>query len=205
MPIPPGVVGHDAGYRSSIQYDPELANRLLDRYGYRKDGDGWRRLPDGQPLVLKIQGDASGAQRPFDELWKKSLDAIGIRVEFVKGNFSDNIRAARACQVQMMGAAWGADYPDGDNFMQNFYGPNLGQSNSACYQSANFRPALRAGAAGCRIQPSATSCSARLAASWRPTPPGSCTPRVWAPSSANPGCTATRSIPSCMPYGRIWT
>lgn len=138
MPIPPGVVGHDPDYRSSIQFDPELANRLLDRYGYRKGEDGWRRLPDGQPLVLKIQGDTSGAQRPFDELWKKSLDAIGIQVEFIKSNFSDNLRAARACQVQMMGAAWGADYPDGDNFMQNLYGPNIGQSNSACYQSANF-------------------------------------------------------------------
>jgi ABC-type transport system substrate-binding protein len=138
MLIPPGVVGHDAHYRSSIAHDPDLANRLLDRFGYLKGADGWRTLPDGRPLLLKIQGDAGGAQRPFDELWKKSLDAIGLRVEFPKSNFADNLKAARACKLQMMGAAWGADYPDGDNFVQNLYGPNTGQSNSGCYESPAF-------------------------------------------------------------------
>lgn len=34
--IPSGVVGHDPTYRSSIPYDPSLANALLDRYGYKK-------------------------------------------------------------------------------------------------------------------------------------------------------------------------
>jgi ABC-type transport system substrate-binding protein len=29
-PIPPDVVGHDASYRTSIPYDPALANKLLD-------------------------------------------------------------------------------------------------------------------------------------------------------------------------------
>ena len=29
-------------------------------------------------------------------------------------------------------AAWIADYPDGDNFMQLLYGPNTYQSNNAC-------------------------------------------------------------------------
>lgn len=136
--IPPGVVGHNPKYRSSIQYDPALANRLLDRFGYKKGEDGYRTLPDGSQLLLHMQGDTNGAQRPIDELWKKSLDAIGIRVEFPKSNFADNLKTARACKLQMMGAAWGADYPDGDNFMQNLYGPNSGQSNNGCYQSAAF-------------------------------------------------------------------
>ena len=38
----------------------------------------------------------------------------------------------------MKHAAWIADYPDGDNFMQLLYGPNSGQSNSACYRSPAF-------------------------------------------------------------------
>src|SRR5439155_19701794 len=32
-PIPPGVVGHDAGYRGVIKYDPTEANALLDKFG----------------------------------------------------------------------------------------------------------------------------------------------------------------------------
>jgi ABC-type transport system substrate-binding protein len=136
--IPPGVVGHDPAYRTSIPYDPPLANALLDRYGYQKGTDGWRTLPDGSPLTLHLQGDTSGAGRPFDELWKKSLDAIGIRIEFPKSNFADNLKAAKSCKVQMMGAAWTADYPDGDNFMQLLYGPNSSQSNNGCYESQAF-------------------------------------------------------------------
>jgi ABC-type oligopeptide transport system substrate-binding subunit len=38
----------------------------------------------------------------------------------------------------MWGAAWIADYPDGDNFMQLLYGPNTGQSNNGCYESKAF-------------------------------------------------------------------
>jgi ABC-type oligopeptide transport system substrate-binding subunit len=76
--------------------------------------------------------------REYDELWKKALDAIGLRFETRKGPFSDNIKAAEACQLAMWGSSWGADYPDGENFMQLFYGPNIRQSNHACYQSAAF-------------------------------------------------------------------
>jgi hypothetical protein len=38
----------------------------------------------------------------------------------------------------MWGQGWIADYPDGDNFVQLFYGPNIGQSNNGCYGSKAF-------------------------------------------------------------------
>ena len=38
----------------------------------------------------------------------------------------------------MWESSWGADYPDGDNFMQLLYGPNSGQSNNGCYESKAF-------------------------------------------------------------------
>ena len=38
----------------------------------------------------------------------------------------------------MYNAAWIADYPDGDNFMQLLYGPNTYQSNNACYRSPEY-------------------------------------------------------------------
>jgi ABC-type transport system substrate-binding protein len=50
----------------------------------------------------------------------------------------DNIQAAKKCKLQMWGAAWIADYPDGDNFVQLLYGPNTGQSNNGCYESPAF-------------------------------------------------------------------
>jgi ABC-type oligopeptide transport system substrate-binding subunit len=38
----------------------------------------------------------------------------------------------------MWESSWSADYPDGDNFMQMLYGPNVGQSNNGCYESKAF-------------------------------------------------------------------
>jgi ABC-type transport system substrate-binding protein len=138
MPIPVGVVGHDPNYRSINRYDPVLANKLLDYFGYKKGGDGYRTLPDGKPLTLRQASGSSAIERDFNELWKKSMDAIGIRMAFDIGKFPDHLKAAKACQLMMWGAAWTADYPDGDNFMQLLYGPNTGQSNNGCYESKAF-------------------------------------------------------------------
>ena len=138
MPIPAGVVGHDPSYRTISPYDPALANKLLDRFGYAKGADGWRRLPDGKPLVIRQATQTSQIDRTHNELWKKAMDSIAVRIEFDSGKFGDNLKAAKACQLMMWGAAWIADYPDGDNFMQLLYGPNTGQSNNGCYESKSF-------------------------------------------------------------------
>lgn len=138
MPIPAGVVGHDPGYRGINQYDPALANKLLDHFKYKRGRDGYRTLPDGKPLTIRQATGSSAIERDFNELWKKSMDAIGIRIQFDISKFADHLKAAKACQLMMWGAAWTADYPDGDNFMQLLYGPNTGQSNNGCYESKAF-------------------------------------------------------------------
>lgn len=138
MPIPPGVVGYNANYRSIIQYDPDTANKLLDYFGYKKGSDGWRMLPDGSPLVIHQATETSGVGREINELWDKNMRAIGIHMIFDVSKFDENRKAAKACKLQMWGSSWIADYPDGDNFMQNFYGPNIGQSNNGCYDSPAF-------------------------------------------------------------------
>src|SRR5476649_2676050 len=81
-PLPPNVLGYDAAYRSPLGYDPALARALLDRYGYRTGDDGFRTLPDGKPLTLVMSSEASTVGRLRDELWRKNLNAIGLRVTF---------------------------------------------------------------------------------------------------------------------------
>ncbi len=138
MPIPPGAIGHDPKYRSSNYYDPVLANKLLDHFGYKKGADGYRTLPDGKPLVLKLATGTSAIEREQSELWKKSMDVIGLHIDFQISKFADHLKAARACQLMMWGSGWTADYPDGDNFMQLLYGPNSHLSNNGCYRSQAF-------------------------------------------------------------------
>jgi ABC-type transport system substrate-binding protein len=138
MVIPPGVAGYAPRYRSNIRYDPDAANQLLDHFGYRKGPDGYRRLPDGKPLVLHYASQTNATAREFDELWKKAMNSIGIRLVIDKGKLSDQIREAIACRYQIWSYGWIADYPDGDNFMQLLYGGNVGQSNVACYKSPTY-------------------------------------------------------------------
>ena len=138
MMIPPGVEGHDPEYVSSITYDPELASRLLDYYGYRKQADGYRTMPDGRPLLLRIRTDASASARTISEIWKRGLDQIGVKVTFEVGNFADNLKDAAGCRLMMWGGAWHADYPEGENFLQLLYGPNAGKGNYGCYRSAAY-------------------------------------------------------------------
>ena len=138
-PIPQGVAGFDPKYRSSIAFDPAAANALLDKFGYRRGRDGLRTLPDGAPLVIKRWSRSGDSEaRELDDLWLKSLTRIGLRVETVTTKFADLLKAGRQCQPMMANAAWIADYPDADNFMQLFSSANIGQSNYACYRSPEF-------------------------------------------------------------------
>ena len=53
----PGTLSYDPDFRSEMgTFDRARAKALLDMFGYAdKDGDGWRDLPDGTPLVLQLE------------------------------------------------------------------------------------------------------------------------------------------------------
>ena len=131
-PVPPGVVGHDPHYRSPVHYDPALANELLDYYGYARGADGYRNLPDGKPFTIRYASRPDSLGRQLDELWKKALDGIGIRMEVQKDRFPELLKLERQCKLMMRTASWIADYPDGDNFMQLLYSKYIGQNNNGC-------------------------------------------------------------------------
>ena len=59
-----------------------------------------------------------------------------MEVEVAK--WPDLRKKSKQGQLQTWGLAWGADYPDGENFYQLLYGPNCGSSNDGCFQLAEF-------------------------------------------------------------------
>jgi ABC-type transport system substrate-binding protein len=141
-PIPPGAAGYDADFHSiAKEYDPARAKALLDLFGYRdRDGDGYRELPDGQPLLLEFGSPPTSDFRENDQVWKKSMDAIGINIKFKKARWPDLNKESKAAKLQVGSfLAWYADYPDGDNFLQLLYGPNSSpQSNAANFALPAF-------------------------------------------------------------------
>jgi ABC-type transport system substrate-binding protein len=139
QPIPPNVVGHDPDFKGATRYDVAGAKALLDKFGYvDKDGDGWRDLPDGKPLKITLASDPSAIYRQFDELWKKSMDAVGVRIEFTKQKFPDTLKQARAGQLQMWGLANTNSNDNGSGYLDLLYGPHKGDSNLGRFDLPEF-------------------------------------------------------------------
>jgi len=138
-PIPPDIEGADARRTTAQLYDPAAARALLERFGYRdRNGDGFREAPDGKPLVLERWSAPNSAQRQADELWKKNMEAIGLKIEFRKEKLPEMRKMARLGRIGMRGDGWNGDYPDAENFMQLLYGPNKGQENNARFDLPEF-------------------------------------------------------------------
>ena len=141
-PIPPGAAGYDPGFHSIAgEYNPAKAKALLDMFGYiDRDGDGYRELPDGKPLLLEFGSPPTQEYMNYDLIWKKSMDAIGVNIKFKKQRWPDLKKQAdgRTLQVGSF-IAWFADYPDGDNFLSLLYGPNSSpQSNMSNFDLPEF-------------------------------------------------------------------
>ena len=139
QPIPPNVTGYDPNFKSNTPYDVAGAKALLDKFGYvDRDGDGWRDLPDGKPLKLTLASDPSAIYRQFDELWKRSMDAVGIRIEFTKQKFPDTLKQAVAGQLQMWGLANTLANDAGMQMLDLLYGPHKGMSNLGRFDLPEF-------------------------------------------------------------------
>jgi ABC-type transport system substrate-binding protein len=139
-PIAPGTTGYDANFKSEMgDYDPARANALLDLYGYvDRDGDGWRDMPDGSPLVLRRSTQPDQLSRQQDELWKRDMAALHIRIEMVAAKWPENLKAARAGKLMMWTVGSSADVPDGQSALARWYGPQAGEQNLARFQRPDF-------------------------------------------------------------------
>jgi len=138
QPIPPNVGGHDPNLKGAATYDPAGAKALLDRFGYKVGADGWRTMADGKPLKLSIGSDPSALSRQYDELWQKSLNAVGIQAEFVKQKWPDLLKMARYGKLQMWFLGNISTTPEGFGFMSLLYGPHSGFANLARFNLPEF-------------------------------------------------------------------
>jgi len=128
---PPETFGYAADFKSEmIEYNPAKAKALLDMYGYvDKDGDGWRDLPDGSPLVLQQYTQPDSSSRQFSEQWKKYMDAVGLRINFNISQWPEQLKQARAGQLMMWNLGNTSTRPDAEESLVMAYGPAKGEDN----------------------------------------------------------------------------
>ncbi len=137
--VPPGIPGHDPTLAAKNVYDPAAARALLDKFGYKdRDGDGYRETPDGKPLTITKASTPDAVDRTENELWKKSMDAIGIRMTFFTQKWPELNKMSEAGQLQMWGLAWITAVPDGEPFTTPLWGKTVGTSNDARFRLPEY-------------------------------------------------------------------
>ena len=135
-PLPQGVAGYEEK-PPPYAFDLVRARGLLAEAGYPDGLDP----ATGRRLVLKLD-----VGRPNDpemragvELLAGFFDRIGIVLEPVYNTFPAFLARVERRQAQMFRLGWVADYPDGQNFFQLFYGPNASPGpNRANHADAEF-------------------------------------------------------------------
>ena len=139
-PVLPHTSGYDPKFKSEMgEYSPAKAKALLDTYGYvDRDGDGWRDLPDGKPLVLDMATEPDQLKRKYDELWKKNMSAVGIQMRFKPAQWPENLKAARAGKLMLWVLGSSAAAPDGQGSLARLYGPQAASQNLARFKLAEF-------------------------------------------------------------------
>jgi ABC-type transport system substrate-binding protein len=106
------------------------ARKILADAGY-PDGRG---LPVFEDDVLDNDTD-----RQFYQVKERDLARIGIKIRAYQTTWPEQLRRAREKKAQMWGIAWGADYPEAQNFLQLFYGPNESPGpNASNYKNPEF-------------------------------------------------------------------
>lgn len=122
---------------------------------YRLDRDAARaKLEDAKRELAAAGLLASGGQIPTinidlgsqddyarkqGEFAKQQFDAIGLSVRIQLNDWPTLQQKVHNKQVQMYQMGWHADYPDPENFLQLYYGPNIEKgTNNTNYSNPEF-------------------------------------------------------------------
>ena len=138
--VMPNTASFDPEFRSEMgTFDKARSIALLDMFGYTdKDGDGWRDLPDGKPLVLVYDTLAAADYRERDEVFKKNLDAIGIKLELRIGKWPEQLRASRAGKLMMWGYGLSASSPNSAPVLALAASKQIGGQNHSRFKNEQF-------------------------------------------------------------------
>lgn len=143
--LPPGVSGHDPALPPQSLYDPAGARALLDRFGFKdRNGDGYRETPDGKPLTIVRGTLPESWYREADTLWKKNMDAIGIRMQVQQQTFAELLNLSRAGKLPMFNLGYRSLEPSGYQILQTLWSRSPRDTNPSQFKQAGYDAAYEA-------------------------------------------------------------
>ncbi|MEO8537497.1 MAG: ABC transporter substrate-binding protein [Betaproteobacteria bacterium] len=137
--LPPGVSGYDPSLPPKSLYDPGGARALLDRFGFKdRDGDGYREMPDGKPLVVVRGTLPESWYREADTLWKKNMDAIGVRMQVQQQTFAELLNLSRSGKLPMFNLGYRSLEPSGYQILQTLWSRSTRETNPSQFRNADY-------------------------------------------------------------------
>jgi ABC-type transport system substrate-binding protein len=130
-PVPPGILGYDETYVNPyVSHNPTRAKELLAKAGY----------PEGKGLPELVYETAEGTDSRQQAEWiQNQLAAVGIKIRVNANRFSELTEKINQRKAQLWGIAWGADYPDAENFLQLLYSGNAAPGpNGSNFKNAEY-------------------------------------------------------------------
>lgn len=134
-PVPPNVAGADPA-PLPFERGVESAKRLLAEAGFPGgiDPATGRRLR----LVLDL-GKTSQDMRESTDLIVSFMDACGVELVPEYQSWPSFLQKISEGRSQLFRISWVGDYPDAENFLQLFYGPNSSPGPNRCnYSNPEF-------------------------------------------------------------------
>jgi oligopeptide transport system substrate-binding protein len=116
--IPPGLEGHPEGGQSDKAYRGPNVQRAKERLAAAGYPEG-----KGLPTIDYYTAKAQNGQEQ-SEMLQKQLAQIGVNVKVHLLDFSQLMQKVDEKTAPLFSFAWGSDYPDGENNLALFYGPN---------------------------------------------------------------------------------
>ncbi|MDQ2779150.1 MAG: ABC transporter substrate-binding protein [Pseudomonadota bacterium] len=132
----PFTSGYDPRFKSAMsEYDPARAMALLDMYGYvDRNGDGFREMPDGSPLVLQYASQPEQIYRAYNDLFRRGMQEVGLKATFPVQQWPEHLKRAQAGKLQMWSLGLSSTDPDGQTSLQTYYSPQAGAQNLARFK-----------------------------------------------------------------------
>ncbi|MEY4564618.1 MAG: hypothetical protein RLZZ618_3895 [Pseudomonadota bacterium] len=138
--VAPHTSAFDPAYKSeNSEFNLAKAKALLDLYGYvDRDGDGWRDRPDGKPLVIEIATQPDPTSRQMDELGKRTMDLLHVRMALKVGQWPEQLKQARAGKLMVWKVGSASRSPDSQEALESAFGPSAGSANLARFKLPAF-------------------------------------------------------------------
>jgi ABC-type transport system substrate-binding protein len=89
-------------------------------------------------LTLVMTTEPEQIYRLFNDVWRRCLQAVGVRCEFKIAQWPSNMKSALSGSLQMWMLGTSASDPDGQDSLSRYYGPQAGQANLARFKLPAF-------------------------------------------------------------------